>query len=168
MEPLAYSLRNCLNRTIKDVRKYIRNPSQDTVQAAFQTVLQTGRQLNLKGRQGASTKRANSNFPSQGWKIVISQFNCLLTGRSCIIGTPSVLFHLFRNFQVEFIYINQGFKGLIRLYFSYSVCWVVSAVDLFDLRNLVLFVGLMQVYKVNHKPLLLYCTQFNQAVIKGL
>src|SRR5436853_5025287 len=29
----------------------------------------------LEGRQGASTKRANSDFPCQAWKIVISPFN---------------------------------------------------------------------------------------------
>ena len=168
MEPLVYSLRNCLNRTIKDIRKYIGNPSQGAVQAAFQMVLQTGRKLNLKGRQGASAKRANGDFPSRGQKIVIGQFNCLLTGCSCTIGAPSVLFHPFRDFQVELIYINQGFKGLIRLCLSYGVYWVISAVDLFNLCNLVPFVGLIQTHKVNYKPFLLCYTQFNQVVIERL
>ena len=168
MEPLVYSLRNCLNRTMKDVRKYIRNPSRGAVQAAFQTVLQTGCKSNLEGRQGTSAKRANGDFPSRGWKIVIGQFNCLLTGRSRTIGAPSVSFHPFRDFQVELIRVNQGFKGLTRLYLSHGVYQVVSTIDLFNLRNLVPFIGLMQAYKVNYKPFFLYYTQFNQAVVEGL
>ena len=164
MGPLIYSLRNCLNRIIKDIRKYIGNLPRGAVQAVLQTLLQTSRKsclrsvkqtvrpsdgpqmgykLDLKGRQGASAKRANGDFLSRGWKIVIGQFNCLLTGRSRTIGTPSVSFYLFYNLQVELIYVNQGFKSLIRLCLSYSVCWVVSAVNLFNLRNLISFVGLI-------------------------
>ena len=96
-------------------------------------VLQAGRKSDLEGRQGASTKRANSDFPSRGWKIVIGQFNhpgrtraicgnlgqsayadCLTTygpyglpaGRRRTVGAPLVSFHPFYDLQVELIYIN--------------------------------------------------------------
>ena len=83
MEPLIYSLRNYLNRTIKDVRKYIGNPpkvpsrlpskrySKLAVSPTYGLQnklygLPTGRKLDLKGRQGASAKRANGDFLSWG------------------------------------------------------------------------------------------------------
>ena len=91
MEPLTYSLRNYLNRTIKDVRKYIGNllkvPSRLLSKRYFKLAvspaygpqnepygLPTGRRRAIswvEGRQGASAKRANSDFPSRAWKIVI-------------------------------------------------------------------------------------------------
>ena len=83
MEPLIYSLYNCLNRTIKDVGKHIGNPSKVpsrlpskwysklAVSSAYSPQnkpygLPIGHKLDLKGRQGASTKRANSDFLSWG------------------------------------------------------------------------------------------------------
>ena len=132
-----------------------------------------GHKLNLKGRQGASAKRANGDFPSRGWKIVISQFNhpiefagyisppsstvafhrfppvlynepySLPTGRRRTIGALLVPFHLFYNFQVKLIYVNQGFKGLIWLCLNYSVYRVISTTNLFNLYNLILFIGLI-------------------------
>ena len=164
MEPLTYSLRNYLNRTIKDIRKYIGNLLRGAVQAVLQTLLQTGYKSclrsvkqtvrpsdgpqtgyksDLKGRQGASAKRANGDFPSRGWKIVISQFNCLPTARSRTVGTPSVSFYLFYNLQVKLICVDQGFKSLTRLYLSYGVCQVVFAANLFNFCNLAPFVGLI-------------------------
>jgi hypothetical protein len=41
-----------------------------------------GYKSDLKSRQGASAKRANGDFLSQGWKIVISQFDY----RSRVVG----------------------------------------------------------------------------------
>ena len=58
-------------------RNYIGNPtpSRGAFWAAFQTVLRAGRKSDLEGRQGASAKRANGDFLSWGWKIVIGQFD---------------------------------------------------------------------------------------------
>ncbi len=68
-------------------RNYIGNPTspRGAFWAAFQTVLRAGRKSDLEGRQGASAKRANGDFPSRGWKIVIGQFDY----RGRIIGHTS-------------------------------------------------------------------------------